>query len=211
MRYSHYSEIYKKRSIAKKIRYWLYKSLVGDIASALEFGIGHGYFRDFCKDNGIEYTGVDSCKQLSTDDTIIANIPDEISLVPSGYDLIFAEHFIEHMDGYKSVMGFLDGCRVRLNKGGEIILLYPNMNKHFWHDPTHQYPTNKKRIEKCLIDAGFSIIESDDYAHCLVGFFDTILFRIIGYVMPANWRISLHFCVHSYTHGVISMDDGGIK
>jgi len=203
--YEHYLKTIKPSAIARQIRHRLYKTLIGGSTKALEFGIGYGYFRDYCFNEGIDYTGVDFSKglaDLADIDTIITPIPEGMSLVPYGYDLIFAEHFIEHMDGHDSVMKFLIGCRKRLNNGGRIILLYPNMNKHFWHDPTHQYPTNKKRIERCLIDAGFHVMESDDYAHCLVGVFDTILIKLIGYLMPANLRVSLHFCVHSYTKGL---------
>ena len=151
----------------------------------------------------MNYTGVDFCNDLSGSNTIIAAIPKDLNLVPYGYDLIFAEHFIEHMDGYDSVMEFLEGCRDRLTKDGRLVLLYPNMDKHFWHDPTHQYPTSKTRIGKCLIDAGFEVQESDDYAHCLIGALDTLPIRILGWFMPKNKRYSLHFCIHSYSVGVL--------
>jgi len=199
MKYKHYGISYRIGSVALWIRHKLYRRLIGNAGSALEFGVGHGYFMGFCKNNGINYTGVDFCPDLATDGVIDAEIPEEMNRVPSGYDLIFAEHFIEHLRDYEAVVEFLEGCCGRLNKGGRLLLLYPNMNKHFWHDPTHQYPTNKHRIGKCLIDAGFEVFDSGDYAHFFVGFFKTLPLRLIGCLMPANARVSLHFCVHSYT------------
>jgi 2-polyprenyl-3-methyl-5-hydroxy-6-metoxy-1,4-benzoquinol methylase len=201
VKYDHYANTIKKSAVAEKIRHRLYSRLAGTPASVLEFGVGHGYFRNYCKRKGIVYTGVDFCEGLSDGQTIITPIPEGMDIVPSGYDLILAEHFIEHMKDYDTVMLFLEGCKQKLNKDGRIVLMYPNMNRHFWHDPTHQYPTNKTRIERCLTDAGFTVKESDNYAHCLTGSLDTLPLRIAGWVMPPNARFSLHFCIHSYTIG----------
>jgi len=199
MKYKHYTKTIRVSGIARAIRNRLYKQLVGVPRKVLEFGVGHGYFRDYCAINGIKYKGIDFCPELVFDGVIYAEIPAEMNRVPSGFDMIFAEHFIEHMRNYDTVVEFLEGCRSRLNKDGKLILLYPNMNKHFWHDPTHQYPTNKHRIEKCLIDAGFVVSKSNDYAHCFIGAIKTFPLRVVGWFMPTGARMSLHFCIHSYT------------
>jgi predicted SAM-dependent methyltransferase len=101
--------------------------------------------------------------------------------------LIFAEHFIEHLD-FEAGFAFMRECRRVLNNGGVLRLSTPNLDwvwRHQYHPGSwardreavrdcfwvnrafrgwgHRFLYNSQTLAESLFDAGFATVEQVDY------------------------------------------------
>jgi len=147
-----------------------------DIHSVCEIGAGFGEFAHYCRNQNIQWVGIEPNdlmrKALSEEGFKVynASLP-EVPVIEESFDAVFAAHVIEHMDGLKEVLRFLEACKQMLQKGGGkyLILLYPDIKYSgalFWHDYTHNFVTTRSRIEQMLFDEGWEVCRSGQYAAC---------------------------------------------
>jgi len=182
MKYDFYNkEIFYKPGIAAKARDILHDKILQHIQSQsiLEIGIGFGELAKYCKKKGLDWTGVDANQQLvgnlkSEGFTVYQSEMPEFPDIKESYQVIFASHFIEHLNNYKQALTFLENSREKLKSqgGGTLILLFPDIEKignYFWQDYTHSFVTTKKRIEDMLFDTDYKIIRSGRYTVCFFG------------------------------------------
>jgi len=217
MKYDFYNkEVFYKPGIAIKARDRLHDKLFQGLKfkSILEVGIGFGELAFYCKKNKREWIGIDSNQKLveamqtegfSVYKSVMPTFPE----VKEGYSVLFASHFIEHLDNYKQALTFLENARERLKSqgGGTLILLFPDIEKighYFWQDYTHSFVTSKKRIEDMLFDTDYQIVKSGRYTVCFFGILSTII-SFSGkffpfFLLPAKIRLfmKLSFQQHSY-------------
>ena len=216
MKYDFYDrEEYYKPKIASKVRDILHRRLLKNILpprKALEIGVGFGEFAHFCRDNHIDYLGIEPNTKLREKlkeegfqvlDGLLPRLPE----LDRKFDLIFLGHIIEHLKDYVEVLESLENLKKVLNKNGNIILLYPEVPKTGWlfyHDYTHSYPTSIRRVEALLKDSGYSVIESHNYVSFIVK--GAWIFHLLGKIFPYFlfgkakryfWRLS--FSMNSFT------------
>jgi ubiquinone/menaquinone biosynthesis C-methylase UbiE len=216
LKYDFYDrEEYYKPKIAFKVRNILHRRLLKNILppkKALEIGVGFGEFAHFCRDNRIDYLGIEPNTKLREKlkeegfqvlDGLLPRIPE----LQRKFDLVFLGHIIEHLKDYSEVLESLENLKNVLNKDGYLILLYPEVTKTRWlfyHDYTHSYPTSIRRVEALLKDSGYRVIESHNYVSFIVK--GAWLFYCLGKIFPYFlfgkqrryfWRLS--FSMNSFT------------
>lgn len=217
MRYDFYSRdrLYKP-GLAKQCRNRLHRKVLEGLPlrSVCEIGVGFGEFAEYCRQNGIEWLGIEPNdhlrEALEAQGFLVYNaMMPQFPEVNERMDAIFASHMIEHLNGLPEALRFLAGCEALLrDKGGRyLVLLYPDIQRcgnMFWFDYTHNFVTSKSRIEQMLLDNGWKIRKSGHYTACF--FRISPLLRIIGKVFPyflLPRRIAefarLSFQEHAYT------------
>jgi hypothetical protein len=82
-------------------------------------------------------------------------MPSELPLV----DLIVCENVLEHMANYTEAREFLSACHGSLQRGGAIVLRFPEIREarwRFWEEaPDHAYVTSLRRMMNLLGEVGF--------------------------------------------------------
>lgn len=107
------------------------------------------------------------------------------------FDIVRAKDVIEHLTNPSRLIA--ESKRL-LKKGGILIIhtatqystVYPITN--FWDDYTHVRPFTKKSVERLLSVEGFSILSISGYTAGR-NFLEEILGRILGKVLPFEWRV----------------------
>ena len=220
MKYDFYNpETMYKPGLAVKARDRLHNMLFRNAkpVSILEVGIGFCELADYCRRNGITWTGIDANENLVREArkhnySVYHAIMPDFPVIKEDYHVIFAAHFIEHLKDYQEVLKFLEACRSMLKDraGGTLFLLYPdieNVGHFFWQDYTHSFVTTKKRIEDMLYDSGYRILRSGRYTACF--FLTSGLISFIGkffpyFLLPPKIAlfVRLSFQQHGYTVAV---------
>lgn len=221
MEYDCYNlENYYKPKIARKVRNFLHKRLLKNVEfpkKVLEIGVGFGEFAAFCKENKIEYVGIEPNQNLRQ---VLAGqgfkvyegyLPENVKIQENNFDLIFIGHVLEHLSGYKEVLRSLENLKKFLRPEGYFIVLYPEASKSKWlfyHDYTHQYVTTIRRMESIFQDVGISIVESKPYVSFLVKLARPVFYlgKLFPYfLLPKKmayfWRLS--FSMNAFTIGRI--------
>lgn len=216
MKYDFYDrEEYYKPKLASKVRNILHRRLFRNISppqEVLEIGVGFGEFAHFCRDNQIDYLGIEPNlylrEKLKEDGFQV--LDGSLPLLPEldrRFDLVFLGHIIEHLKDYTEVLESLENLKKVLNRSGYLILLYPEVPKTRWlfyHDYTHSYPTSIRRVEALLKDSGYKVMESHNYVSFIVK--GAWLFYYLGKIFPYFlfgkrkryfWRLS--FSMNSFT------------
>jgi len=188
MKYDFYNkETFYKPAIAVRARDILHNKILSGVKSdsILEIGIGFGELAQYCKKKELNWTGVESNQKLveamkSEGFSVYQSEMPVFPEIKENYQVIFASHFIEHLDNYKQALVFLENAREHLQKqgGGTLILLFPDIDKighYFWQDYTHSFVTTKKRIEDMLYDTNYKIIRSGRYTVCFFGLLSWII------------------------------------
>ncbi|AFY33300.1 bifunctional 2-polyprenyl-6-hydroxyphenol methylase/3-demethylubiquinol 3-O-methyltransferase UbiG [Calothrix sp. PCC 7507] len=193
MRYYDRNQIYKPK-LAVKVRNRLHQLFLSGlkISSICEVGIGDGHLARYCRENGIEWTGIEPSNQ-SRNAAIADGFKVYDGMMPvypeisEEFDAIVASHVIEHLNNVHEAQEFLQASQkiLRSHGGRYLILLYPDIEKwgdFFWVDYTHSFVTSKKRIEDMLFDNNWQIIRSEHYLAC---FFKTSgLLHVLGKIFP---------------------------
>lgn len=158
--------------LVEKVRNRLYSSLIPDgVKSVLEVGSGKGEFARYCRDNGIDYAGIepniDMCFNLNKQGFLVDDmrLPEFPGWLKYEMDLVFCAHVIEHLD-YETIIQFLHNYK----KIGRILLLYPDIEKSQWTfymDYQHTYVTSLKRVRNMLEDCGYRIEREGYYIGCI--------------------------------------------
>ena len=188
MKYDFYNkDTFYKPAVAIKARNILHDKILkgSETGNILEIGIGFGELAQYCKKIGRKWIGIDSNKNL-LDQMKSEGFPVYQSDMPifpkvaEDYKVIFASHFIEHLDNYKQALTFLENAREGLKNqgGGTLILLFPDIEKigpYFFQDYTHSFVTSKKRIEDMLFDTDYKIVKSGRYTVCFFGVTSSII------------------------------------
>jgi len=216
LKYDFYDrEEYYKPKVASKVRNILHRRLLKNISSpeeVLEIGVGFGEFARFCKDNRMNYSGIEPNHKLreKLKEEGFQVLDGSLPLLPEldrKFDLIFLGHIIEHLKDYTEVLESLENLKKVLNRAGYLILLYPEVTKTRWlfyHDYTHSYPTSIRRVEALLRDCGYKVIESHNYVSFIVR--GANLFYYLGKVFPyflfgkrKRYFLRLSFSMNSFT------------
>lgn len=138
----------------------------------LEIGPGEGEFAEECIKRKFKYLGLESSetylKRLhSKNITVIHACVPPIPLANDSFDLIHAEHVIEHFNSNKEFTFFLNECHRTLRDGGILSLSYPNyitQGKLFFDwSYSHSLPFTKYNLERACLDYGFRVIRSASY------------------------------------------------
>lgn len=150
-----------------------YAKYITEDGKVLDIGCGSGVLLEQLKKLGLEAEGVDiepdfiACCQKKDLFVTRASIFDYLNSSPSTYAAIFCVHILEHF-WPDEVLALLKLCQKRLKLNGALIILTPNSNNlhvitnSFWLDASHKRPYPKEFLQKMLISAGFSIIESGE-------------------------------------------------
>jgi SAM-dependent methyltransferase len=159
-----------------------------------EVGVGWGHLAAVCRAEAVDYSGVelnqaqaDHLKSLGYN-VACAHVPP----FPGGeaVDVIWLSHLLEHMDGFAAARELLLAAHKKLNKGGYLVIISPDINswkEAFWEvDWSHGYPTSVQRISQLLQDTGFKIHFATTITTTLPASFVTLLLDLVYRCLPIN-------------------------
>lgn len=135
-------------------------------ATVLEIGFGSGQFMGFCRDRGLQVTGLEMNDLLVTEAKkhgFDARAADELfSLPDDSFDLIAAFDVVEHISKAE-IPAFFCALRRCLRKDGRILLRFPNGDSWLGRvnqngDPTHQTELGYFMLDYFARETGLKII-----------------------------------------------------
>jgi len=211
------ANLWKPGKLATRCRNRLHRGVLAglELRRVLEIGVGLGEFARWCRDQRIDYIGVEPNPRLrealaAEGFTVVpGQAPDLPDLPPGPLDAIFAAHLIEHLPGCDAALQFVQraGALLAARGGRWLVLLYPDIERckeFFWQDYTHSFVTTLKRVNDLVCDAGFRVARSGRYTACL--FHGSWLLAQLRHFVPyfllpprVAWFARLSFQQHSFT------------
>lgn len=206
-RAEHYNEYYLNRRPAsfadRLITFW--HSRMFNIANAaipdftkktlLEVGVGFGYFANVCRDNDMDYIGVDMNQNLVNElsrqglDVICSAIPPFPQTVDK-VDVIWMSHILEHARDYLHAREMLQAAYDKLDTGGHIVVIVPDYisyGKYFYDiDWSHGFPVTRRRLNQIISDVGFEVILSKHHVSGVTNGAVTTLLGLLFKLMPVR-------------------------
>lgn len=182
----------KKKQATKIFHLGLPGNNTQDI-SVLELGPGDGYIAHLSVENNFKYVAVEASepvvKKLSSEgyniiQSFVPPLPENIENI----DICFMLHLIEHMKDMDSAAKLIKELKIRLNKGGKIVIACPDYIRwkhHFYDcDYTHQLPFTRRRLNQLLINEGFEITYDSIYTGTVFGYRGLLLFWLARIFFP---------------------------
>ncbi len=145
----------------------------------LEIGPGEGYLAQYCKEAGIDYTGLERSPglralQQEQGYKIVAGSAPNLPFEDEQFDSVVFIHVLEHMATFEEALQLLQQCNRVLTPSGKIAVEVPDYIRSgidFYHwDYTHSFMTTPYRVRQALDDAGFEIEKIVHFAGGLTGF-----------------------------------------
>lgn len=136
------------------------------LATVLEIGFGSGQFMGFCRDRGLQVTGLEINDLLVTEaikQGFDARKSDDLfSLPDNSFDLIAAFDVVEHISKAE-IPAFFFALRQCLKKDGRILLRFPNGDSWLGRvnqngDPTHQTEMGYFMLDYFARETGLKIL-----------------------------------------------------
>jgi SAM-dependent methyltransferase len=165
---------YDVHALIAEEKRWRSRALVdglleGRVASALDIGCMHGYLMEALKERGVaRIVGIErsgGAARVATGkglDVHIGDVESYASGRPEPFDLIVAQHVIEHVT---DPVSFLRSAHALLNPGGRIVLAVPHMGSRtqrlfkrtwgWWQVPVHLYHFSPQSLGLVLEKSGF--------------------------------------------------------
>jgi len=160
----------------------------------LEIGPGRGIFAKEAIKQGYEYDAISPYQEeLQIDGAHEVFYGAWPRMMKHSYDVIVAQHVIEHCAGYEQAFVFAEYAYKYLNKGGLFFVCAPDcrygIQQFYLRDPTHQFVTNIHRVCNLLTNAQFEIADAR-LAMCGLKF-PWYLFIHIGVQLPLKFAMKL--------------------
>jgi len=136
----------------------------------LEIGSGKGIVARACRDQGIDYLGIDGSSLAVAHGrsqglrVVQGYVPPLPSLEGFRPDIVVTIQTLSNLPSYEAAQEFVAAAGAPLAPGGLFLAIMPDMRfeKWFFWDPdlTRQFLTTRHRVGRLMHDAGFDIIES---------------------------------------------------
>ena len=142
---------------------------VSGLATVLEVGFGSGQFMGFCRDRGLQVTGLEMNELLVAEakrQGFDARSADDLFSLPNqSFDLIAAFDVVEHI-GKADIPAFFVALRRCLKNDGRILLRFPNGDSWLGRvnqngDPTHKTEMGYFMLDYFARETGLKIISFD--------------------------------------------------
>lgn len=131
----------------------------------LEIGPGKGYFAQACKNQGLNYTGIEANTKMSEKLTkegfnIYNKFVPPIKLNEK-FDVIFMDQVFEHMKNRTMAIDLLKDCKTHLERNGLLLISVPDIRfskeDFFASDYTHNFPLSLYSLKQMFVDFNFEI------------------------------------------------------